>query len=138
MSRNTCRLYATHDHTSLSETMVKSSETPSAAAFSVFPRIQDVRLDDLLGNESFEKGTYFVSRSSTGNLPVYSDFKAGGNKIVTEIRKIHGDIIQLRNDMQKELPSIPKESWKVVMQSKKIVIKGDFVRDVKNLLGQRF
>lgn len=93
---------------------------------------------DIVGHKSFGFGTYFVRRSVTGNLPVYTDFKAGGNKMVTEIRKIDGDIIQLRNDMQLDLPHIPKDSWKVVMQSKKIVVKGDFVRDLKRVLQKKF
>ncbi|QLQ81301.1 hypothetical protein HG537_0F00620 [Torulaspora globosa] len=108
------------------------------STFSVFPRIQEVKPEEILGSESFGKGKYFVSRSATGNLPVYTDYKAGGNKVVTEIRKISGDIIQLRNDLQAELPQIPQEAWKVVMQSKKIVIKGDAACKVKEVLQKKF
>lgn len=108
------------------------------STFSVFPRLQDVKPEELLGSESFGKGKYYVARSATGNLPVYTDYKAGGNKLVTEIRKISGDIIQLRNDLQAELPQFPKDTWKVVMQSKKIVIKGDAASSVKKVLQTKF
>lgn len=123
------------------QSTVESTQAAGEAAenaFSVFPRIQDVKPEELLGSEAFGKGKYYVSRSSTGNLPVYTDYKAGGNKVVTEIRKISGDIIQLRNDLQAELPQIPREAWRVIMQSKKIVIKGDAASSVKEVLQKKF
>lgn len=132
------RLQSTSDQQHILEPINEKVELPLESSFSVFPRIQDVKSEDILGSGSFSRGKYFVGRSATGNLPVYSDFKAGGNKLVTEIRKIQGDIIQLRNDMQIELPKIPKDSWKIVMQSKKIIIKGDVVREVKKVLSQKF
>lgn len=132
------RLQSTFDQQHILEPINEKPELPLESSFSVFPRIQDVNSVDILGSGSFGRGTYFVGRSATGNLPVYSDFKAGGNKLVTEIRKIQGDIIQLRNDMQTALPNIPKDSWKVVMQSKKIIIKGDVVQEVKEVLSEKF
>lgn len=113
-------------------------DTTAKSSFSVFPRLQDVKPEDLIGTEVFGKGKYHVARSATGNLPVYTDFKSGGNKVVTEIRKISGDIVQLRNELQAELPQIPKESWKVIMQSKKIIIKGDEALTVKEVLQKKF
>lgn len=106
-------------------------------AFSVFPRIQEVQASDLVGNNSFGKGKYYVQRSHTGNLPVYLDAK-NGTGVVTELRKIEGDVTKLRNDLQNNLPHIPKDNWKCVMQSNKIIIKGDFVRDVKSVLQTTF
>ena len=112
-----------------------SNKAPEAP---IFPRLEDVKMDELIGNNNFGKKTYYVERSRTGNLPVYSAYKNGGNKIITEIRKIEGDIIQLRNDLQDQLPFIPKESWSVVMQSKKIIIKGNAVEAVKRVLTKKF
>lgn len=104
----------------------------------VFPRLEEVKMGELIGGSNFGQKTYHVERSSTGNLPVYSAYKNGGNKTITEIRKIQGDIIQLRNDLQEQLPFIPKESWSVVMQSKKIIIKGNAVEAVKRVLTKKF
>ena len=105
----------------------------------LFPSLSSVRPDELLTERKrFDQGTYFVERSSTGNLPVYSDFRAGRNKVVTEIRKIRGNVVQLRNDLQEMLPDIPKKSWKILPQSHKIVIDGNVVRAVKRVLAESF
>ncbi|AGO12600.1 AaceriAER262Cp [[Ashbya] aceris (nom. inval.)] len=104
--------------------------------FSVFPRAADISLDQLPGASGFGRKTYSVARSSTGNLPVYSEYKSG--KVYTEVRKISGDIIQLRNDLQQRLPKIPRDSWTVIMQSKKLLIKGYYVREIKHVLSSTF
>lgn len=106
-------------------------------SFTVFPRIQDVHANDLIGNDSFGKDKYYVQRSTTGNLPVYLDFKNGGSA-VTELRKIHGNVVKLRDDLQEQLPHIPKENWKCILQSNKLVIKGDFTQEVKRVLQTTF
>ena len=36
---------------------------------------------------------FFVNRSRTGNLPVYTDYKNGRKTVLTQIRKIDGDIM---------------------------------------------
>ncbi|CUS23376.1 LAQU0S09e03378g1_1 [Lachancea quebecensis] len=106
-------------------------------AFSVFPRLQDVKPEELVGFAKFGVQSYFIERSATGNLPVYTDFKRGG-KVVTEVRKIHGDPVQLRNDLQERLSHLPKDSFKVMMQAKKIIIEGDVVKQVKEVLSSKF
>ncbi|EJS44481.1 img2p [Saccharomyces arboricola H-6] len=115
-----------------------STSAKEVAKTPIFPKLEDVKMDELIGGNNFGQKTYYVERSSTGNLPVYSAYKNGGNKTITEIRKIQGDIIQLRNDLQEQLPFIPKESWSVVMQSKKIIIKGNAVEAIKRVLTKRF
>lgn len=117
--------------------LLKRSKNINFRKFSVFPSIQDVEPSMLVGATNFGKSSYFIFRSETGNLPVYSEYKNGG-KMVTEIRKISGDIIQLRNDLQAVLPQIPKSMWKIIIQSKKIVIGGNYVREVKHALSTTF
>ncbi|CCH61945.1 hypothetical protein TBLA_0F04120 [Henningerozyma blattae CBS 6284] len=112
--------------------------TTSNSRIPSFPDMTNVQLDTIVGFSKFGKGSYFIERSSSGNLPVYSDIKGGGNKIVTQISKIKGDIIQLRNDLQNALPFIEKNRWTVLMQSKKIIVKGDYVREIKDVLTKRF
>ncbi|CAI4037644.1 hypothetical protein SMKI_03G1220 [Saccharomyces mikatae IFO 1815] len=124
---------------SIYQTLRYVSSSPNKAGEApIFPKLKDVKMEELIGNNNFGKKTYFVERSSTGNLPVYSAYKNGGNKVITEIRKIQGDIIQLRNDLQEQLPFIPKGFWSVVMQSKKIIIKGNAVETVKRVLTKKF
>lgn len=44
---------------------------------------------------------FLVERSHVGHLPVYTEFKAGRTKVVTQLRKIRGDVDSLRKDMEK-------------------------------------
>ncbi|CEP61115.1 mitochondrial 54S ribosomal protein mL49 LALA0_S02e07052g [Lachancea lanzarotensis] len=104
---------------------------------SIFPSIHDVKPEELVGHVPFGVKSYFVERSATGNLPVYTDVKRDG-KIVTEIRKIRGDPVQLRNDLQNSLKHIPKNDFKVLMESRKVVIQGDVVKRVKQVLSTTF
>lgn len=136
---STCRLFSS----SFSRNFVRLQSTTQLNeelnnTFSIFPRIQDVNPEDLLGGGNFNSHKYFVERSSTGNLPVYTDYKSGGNKLVTEIRKITGNIVQLRNDLQAQLPNIPKNAWKIRPQSKKIVIEGNVAPELKRVLRNKF
>lgn len=116
---------------------VAALEAEPESGFSVFPRIQDIQISDLVGNNSFDEGKYFVQRSATGNLPVYLDVKNGGG-VTTELRKIEGNAVKLRDDLQNKLPHIPKKSWKCVLQSNKIVVKGNVVGDIKRILAGTF
>lgn len=111
----------------------------STTALPLFPPLSAVSPGELISErQTFGHGTYYVERSATGNLPVYSDTKGGGNKPVTEIRKVQGDVIALRNDLQAALPFIPRDNWKVLLQSRKIIIKGDAVKQVKTVLSRSF
>ncbi|QEU59965.1 Img2 [Kluyveromyces lactis] len=109
----------------------------SQSPFTVFPKLEDVSPEEVVGAAPFGKKTYFIQRSINGNLPVYTDYK-NSNKIVTEIRKIQGDPVQLRNDLQERLPFIPKKYWKVILQSNKIIIEGDATKHVKRALATTF
>jgi large subunit ribosomal protein L49 len=53
--------------------------------------------------------SYFVRRTSPGNLPVYHTKKRGGNLRETKIRKIEGNIMVLRDQLQKALGVESKE-----------------------------
>ncbi|CUS08314.1 unnamed protein product [Tuber aestivum] len=43
---------------------------------------------------------YFVYRTENNNLPVYQEYKAGGNKLQTRIRKVEGNLQFLRNQIE--------------------------------------
>lgn len=43
---------------------------------------------------------YLVSRSTNKNLPVYTDFKRGGNLHLTTVRKVSGDATALRDELR--------------------------------------
>ncbi|CCF59031.1 hypothetical protein KAFR_0F04360 [Kazachstania africana CBS 2517] len=105
----------------------------------LFPSLETIDIKDLMNeNIKFGNRTYFIERSGTGNLPIYTDFKSAGNKQVTEIRRIKGDAVQLKKDLQKNFPTIPSKYWKVMPQSQKIIIQGDLVKPLKKLLSKIF
>jgi large subunit ribosomal protein L49 len=66
-----------------------------------------------------------VSRTSTNNLPIYSDIKAGKTLKQTRIRKITGDVHALRNDIVKALQLDPeREKAEINALTGHILIKG--------------
>lgn len=109
-------------------------------AKSLFPKLEDVKQQDMtpLNNSVVNRGKYFVGRSETGNLPVYTEYLGGRNKVVTEIKKIRGDPVQLKIDLQERLPFIDKKYWRVVAVSNKIVVKGNYCSEIKKVLSTTF
>ncbi|TLD19492.1 Translation initiation factor [Venturia nashicola] len=79
---------------------------------------------------------YHVLRSRTRNLPVYLDWKAGGNLKQTQIRKIVGDTKTLSRDLAKELQIDPRLVT-VGKVSGHVVIKGHFKQKVEAFLKAR-
>ncbi|KAE9967888.1 hypothetical protein BLS_004546 [Venturia inaequalis] len=76
---------------------------------------------------------YHVGRSRTRNLPVYLDWKAGGNLKHTRIRKIVGNTKTLREDLAKEL-QIDPELVTIGKVTGHIVIKGHYKEKVEAFL----
>lgn len=112
----------------------------STLAKVLFPKLEDVKQQDMtpLNNSVTTRGKYFVGRSETGNLPVYTEYLGGGSKVVTEIKKIRGDPVQLKLDLQERLPFIDKKNWRVVATSNKIVVKGNYCSEIKKVLSTTF
>ncbi|KAI9757031.1 MAG: hypothetical protein M4579_003600 [Chaenotheca gracillima] len=54
------------------------------------------------------KEPYFVQRSASNHLPVYQNFKSGGNLRITRVRKIHGNVLALKTALEKELGLDPE------------------------------
>ena len=42
-----------------------------------------------------------MERTHKGNLPVYTDFKAGGTRKITIVRRIYGDIEEFKQELKK-------------------------------------
>lgn len=76
---------------------------------------------------------YFVARTSLGkNLPVYVDYKHGGSKVITIIRRIHGDPEKLAADLKAELP--PKAEFRVRPEMQQVIVKGQHVQKIREFL----
>ena len=50
---------------------------------------------------TLEELPFSIERSHKGNLPVYTDTRAGGNRKVTVVRKIYGDIAAFKDELSK-------------------------------------
>lgn len=72
---------------------------------------------------------FAVDRTAVGgSLPVYTDYKAGGTKVITILRKCRGDVKILKDEMEKV---VGKE---VFVRPGKLVVDGNFNMRLKKWL----
>ncbi|ORY57710.1 mitochondrial large subunit ribosomal protein-domain-containing protein [Leucosporidium creatinivorum] len=76
--------------------------------------------------------SYYVPRTANGELPVYGDVK--GMRFETICRKVDGNVEDLRKDLGEYLQDVPSFTK---AQSRQVVLKGDWVREVKEWLSAR-
>ncbi|EOA89919.1 hypothetical protein ACJQWK_02880 [Exserohilum turcicum] len=79
---------------------------------------------------------YTVSRSTNKNLPIYTDYKRGGNLHQTLVRKITGDVMALRDELRVFLN---KKDEDVIINSltRHIVVKGHHANEITQFLVAR-
>ncbi|KAG0024842.1 hypothetical protein BGZ80_003701 [Entomortierella chlamydospora] len=75
--------------------------------------------------------TYFVERTKSGQLPVYSEFKNAGSRPLTIIRKIQGNARALRTDL---LMIYPKADIRLNERNNQVILKGLVMDDVRQWL----
>lgn len=109
-----------------------SSSLSQSRLSSLIPSLNKITGEDLYKGIPFKN--YFLEKTSKGNLPIYKTYRS--QAVYTDIKRVHGDIVQLRNDIQTALPDIPKKNFTCIMQSKTIKIKGDVSRRLKEILGK--
>ncbi|KAF2459379.1 mitochondrial large subunit ribosomal protein-domain-containing protein [Lineolata rhizophorae] len=84
------------------------------------------------------KSRYHVARTHSGNLPVYRDWKRGGNLHLTIVRKITGDPHALRNDLRQYIGLEDEDAW-VNSITKQVILSGFHVEQVHEFLkGKNF
>ncbi|PWW74925.1 hypothetical protein C7212DRAFT_207641 [Tuber magnatum] len=66
---------------------------------------------------------YFVYRTENNNLPVYQEYKAGGNKLQTRIRRVEGDLRFLRNQIENAF-QMQKGQVKINSLAGHVIVKG--------------
>lgn len=75
--------------------------------------------------------SYFVSRTSSKGLPVYSEYKNGRTNLSTIVRRIKGDANALVNDLKKDFPEAVAEVNPITQN---VIIKGHHVNEIKEWL----
>lgn len=79
---------------------------------------------------------YHVSRSANKNLPIYTDFKRGGNLHLTTVRKITGDLQALRDELRAWL-SKKDEDVKINTLTQQVIVKGHHKEKIGEFLKAR-
>ncbi|KAF2660664.1 hypothetical protein K491DRAFT_648907 [Lophiostoma macrostomum CBS 122681] len=79
---------------------------------------------------------YTISRSETKNLPIYTDYKRGGNLHTTTIRKITGDISALRDELRVYLNKGDGDV-RVNNLTQQVVVKGHHKLEISKFLQDR-
>ncbi|CAO2656437.1 Nn.00g052400.m01.CDS01 [Neocucurbitaria sp. VM-36] len=79
---------------------------------------------------------YHVSRSATKNLPIYTDYKRGGNLHLTTVRKITGDLSALRDELRVFLNK-KNEDVTINSLTGHVVVKGHHTSEVAEFLKAR-
>ncbi|KAL5415316.1 hypothetical protein PMIN06_004337 [Paraphaeosphaeria minitans] len=79
---------------------------------------------------------YHVARSSSKNLPIYTDFKRGGNLHLTTVRKITGDLSALRDELRVFLNK-KNEDVKINSLTSHVIVKGHHVPQITEFLKAR-
>jgi large subunit ribosomal protein L49 len=72
---------------------------------------------------------FSVLRTHTQGIPVYSDYKNGRTRVVTILRKIDGDAVSMREELQRVLGGA-----KIALRTGYIEIEGNRVQEVKTWL----
>ncbi|KAL1800222.1 mitochondrial 54S ribosomal protein mL49 [Alternaria dauci] len=79
---------------------------------------------------------YAVSRSANKNLPIYTDYKRGGNLHLTTVRKITGDISALRDELRVFLNK-KNEDVKINSVTQHVIVKGHHSGEIAEFLKAR-
>ncbi|KAI7899493.1 mitochondrial large subunit ribosomal protein-domain-containing protein [Cokeromyces recurvatus] len=74
---------------------------------------------------------YFVSRTVNKGIPVYTDYKNGGTRLLTVIRKVQGDSLALMEDLQADFPEAEITRN---YRTRHVLIKGNHVNEIKEWL----
>lgn len=96
---------------------------------------------------------YYIPRTASNGLPVYGEIKSGGQRFLTIVRKVDGNVevrfspplplgraelmrgVQaLKRDLQEHLPHVDAY---VKVQARQVVLKGDWVKESKEWLAAR-
>ncbi|KAL2106881.1 hypothetical protein VUR80DRAFT_6077 [Thermomyces stellatus] len=79
---------------------------------------------------------YHVSRTASNNFPVYKRIRAGGSHRSTQVRRVEGDPIRLRDDLRATL-DVDADDVIVNPRTRHVIVKGDHMSQIKEFLKQK-
>lgn len=79
---------------------------------------------------------YYVTRTPSNELPVYHFAKGGGNKPLTKVRRIDGDLEALRDALQQHL-QLKWDDCAINSLTKHVVVKGHVKNEIRAFLQAR-
>merc|ERR1712080_530361 len=75
---------------------------------------------------------FHVTRTRTNNIPVYCKIKGGGNKFVTEVRKVRGDLRELERCIRLTIGD--QLHYQINELTSTVKVKGKFEAEIKRML----
>lgn len=84
--------------------------------------------------------SYTLLRTSNNNLPLYRTVRS--QSVVTEIKRVQGNVVSFRNDLQEAISqqgvNIDKNRYTCNVQTGTVRIKGDHYQLIKSVLKEKF
>ena len=75
---------------------------------------------------------FHITRSRTNNIPVYVNVKGGGNKLVTSIRKVRGDLKELEKCVRNRIGD--EKHYQINELTNQLKVKGDYRAEISRML----
>lgn len=110
------------------------SASAAARLAKALPSLDSISVNQLTTKPKLS--SYYIPRTHQGNLPVYKTYRS--QAVYTDIKRVHGNIVQLRNDLQALLPEINKSNFNCRTVSGSLRIKGDYTIAIKKILASKF
>lgn len=120
-----------HQHT---HTYLHNNTMSAARLAKALPSLSSITVENLTVAPA--KLSYHLPRTSQGNLPVYRTLRS--QAMYTDVKRVQGNVVQFRNELQEQLPHIPKQNFVCHTVSGTLKIKGDHLLEVKKALDQVF
>ncbi|RLV91417.1 54S ribosomal protein IMG2 mitochondrial [Spathaspora sp. JA1] len=97
----------------------------------IIPSLDSISYTSLINN-GFGEGNYYISKTKFNHWPVYKKI-TNQTKIITEVRKVEGDVQLLRSDLLRLNPDLKISVNKTAGY---LNIKGDVVDEIKYYFNQ--
>ncbi|KAG0679998.1 hypothetical protein C6P40_003982 [Pichia californica] len=119
---------------SVSASAAASAASAAARLAKALPSLESISISQLTAKPKL--ASYHIPRTHQGNLPVYKTYRS--QTVYTDIKRVQGNVVQLRNDLQDLLPEINKAHFNCHTINGSLRIKGDHSSEIKKILSEKF